>query len=209
MKQIVIMADIIKSRSKNSNSLMSNLKETVTAINKKFKRQIKSPLTITLGDEFQGIVTDLKSALEILLYVEEAFVHNQYNFKLRYVIMEGVIDTMINNKRAFEMLGDGLTRARENLALLKDTNKRFFISVDHQIVTEILNDAFTVYQSITDGWKLATDYEIVSNFLIYQDYKKVAEVTNRNRSLMWKREKTLNLGSYHAIKNIINTSAKI
>jgi len=40
-------------------------------------------------------------------------------------------------------------------------------------------------------------------FLQQKDYKQVAEELNKDRSLMWKREKSLKLDQYFATKEII------
>jgi hypothetical protein len=209
VKQIILMADIIKSRTKDSNLLMKDFKAIIDSANLLFKKKLKSPLTITLGDEFQGVIEDVKTAIEILLYLEEEFIHKKLDFKLRYVLLEGIIDTLINNKRAFEMLGPGLTESREKLFSLKETNNRFFISLENKISTDILNNSFVIFQSLVADWKVDKDYEIVSGFLQYHDYKKVSEMTHRNRSLIWKREKTLKIESYNAIKNIIFSCTKL
>lgn len=209
MKHIILMADVIKSRNKDSKALIKQFKTIVDAANRKFKKKLKSPLTITLGDEFQGVIEDKQTAIEIIVDLEEALIHNKYNFKLRYVLQVGIIDTLINNKRAFEMLGPGLTEAREKLSLLKQTKNRFFISLEHDVLTNILSNSFSIFQSIVGSWKVDKDFEIVSAFLQYKDYKIVAEKMNRNRSLIWKREKTLQIESYFAIKNIIFSSIKL
>ena len=75
------MADIIASSEKNQIELMNNFKELVNEINKTFKDEILSPLTITLGDEFQCVLKDLKSSTDIILQLEENIIHKKLNFK--------------------------------------------------------------------------------------------------------------------------------
>lgn len=209
MKHIILMADIIDSGSKDPVELMNDFKEIVHDTNNTFKKSIISPLTITLGDEFQGVIKNLETAVGIILFLEEEIIRKTSYFKLRYVLNQGQINTLINNSRAFEMLGRGLTDARENLLKLKENDYRFFISVDNPIMNEILNEAFIIFQSTVAAWKVEKDYELVSHFLKYKDYKKVAEVLHKNRSLIWKREKSLHLQSYYAIKKIIRSITKI
>lgn len=209
MKQVIIMADVIDSRVRESKKLMREFKHIVNAANKTFQRSLKSPLTITLGDEFQGIVKGVKKSLELIIYIEEALIHKNYDFKLRFVLMEGLIETTINKKIAFEMLGPGLTKAREMLTSMKESNSRFYVALDNQLTTDVLNNAFVVYQALIHQWKREKDYALVSGFLKYNDYKKVSEKLKKNRSQIWKREKTLNIQSYQAIKNIIYTTVKL
>ena len=65
------------------------------------------------------------------------------------------------------------------------------------------NDAFLLFQSIIDDWKINKDYAIIGMFLQHKDYKQVAEQANKDRSLMWKRERSLKIDEYFAIKAII------
>lgn len=71
MKQFILMADIISSRNYPSKNLINDFKSIVQSTNNKYKEQMISPLTITLGDEFQGVINDLKSSISIILYMEE------------------------------------------------------------------------------------------------------------------------------------------
>jgi hypothetical protein len=198
------MADVISGREKNQSDLMDNFKKMVGFINEKFGKDILSPLTITLGDEFQGIMKSLPAAINLLLEMEEYFIHNNLNFKLRYVLNEGDVKTAVNTKIAYEMLGSGLTEARGKLNELKKSRCRFLIELDDVIKSKMLNDSIVFFENILDKWDTGKDYELVSNFIKYKDYKIVSKNTNKNRSLVWKRKKTLNIESYFSIKNLIN-----
>jgi len=209
MKQFILMADIIDSGKKDSNLLMENFKALIKEINNSNANDILSPLTITLGDECQGVIKDLSTSIRMILNIEENIIHNRYNFKLRYVLNEGEIETPINQKIAYEMLGNGLTEARFKLNNLKNDKFRFYISIQNKLQNQILIDAFIIYENIVEKWNLNKDYESVSNFIKYKDYKIISDLMGKTRSLIWKREKSLNIESYNSIKNIIkNVSLK-
>jgi hypothetical protein len=110
---------------------------------------------------------------------------------------------MINSNRAYEMLGSGLTKARKLLTELKHHEPRILVSIIDRKKASILNDAFYILTSIIDKWQGESDYLLAENFIAYKDYNTVAKKLDKDRSLMWKREKTLNMASYFAIKNII------
>ncbi|MEM7040107.1 MAG: SatD family protein, partial [Bacteroidota bacterium] len=58
--QFIIMADIIDSRMPgDSNHWMQSFQALVIHMNQHHKSRIASPLTVTIGDEFQGIVKNL------------------------------------------------------------------------------------------------------------------------------------------------------
>ena len=199
----ILMADIIRSRDADQGRLMTDFKEIVSKVNHSFRDRLLSPVTITLGDEFQGVVRDLSSALAIILQLEEIIIRSGKNFKLRYVLAEGKIETAINTKIAYEMLGSGLSEARETLAELKKMKARFYVMLQDKAHGEAINNVFIVLQNIIDTWKIKKDYYIVAKFLEHKDYKKVATELNKERSLIWKRERSLNLADYFALKEVI------
>ena len=121
-------------------------------------------------------------------------------FKLRYVLVNGEIETPINRKIAYGMLGEGLTRARETINNQKKSGERFFFLTDKN--ASELNSLFILYQSFIDDWK-PRDFKIVSDFINLDDYKLVAEKNQKSVSLMWKRRKSLKIKEYKTIKNLI------
>ena len=209
MKHYILMADIINSGKKEQKPLMEDFKNLIEEVNKIYKADILSPLTITLGDEFQGVIKNLAASIQIILTLEENSIHNKLNFKLRYVLNQGEIETPVNEKIAYEMLGSGLTEARLKLNDSKYKKFRFNIAIDNLLQQSILNDSFIIFENITDKWSLKNDYELASNFIQFKDYKIVSEKMNKTRSLIWKREKTLHMESYYATKNIIQTITSI
>jgi hypothetical protein len=203
MEYPILMADILNSRSRNSNEIMSSFRRIVTEINESRHKQIMSPLTITLGDEFQGLISSVENAIGLIFEIEELIIKQDSHLKLRYVLNYGKIDTNINTKTAYEMLGPGLTDARTQLGYLKKDNYRFFISLNKEPRTDYyLNLAFTLYQSIVDAWK-PKDLKIVSEFLTHLDYKEVAKKINTDTANAWRREKSLRINEYLATKELI------
>jgi hypothetical protein len=200
----ILMADIIDSGHKSSNLLMIQFKNVVTILNEKHRENIISPLTITLGDEFQGICNTIESGIKIIFDIEEIILNHHYDFKLRYVLLYGKIDTEINKNTAYEMLGEGLTAARNELVILKKKDARFSfrLQTNERIKETYLNKAFFIYQNFVDSWK-EKDRAIVNEFLKHEDYKIVAQNININPSNAWRRKKSLSIIEYKDIKEII------
>lgn len=71
----------------------------------------------------------IHSAVSIIISMEEQLIDQGNPFQLRYVLNQGEITTEINQKIAYEMLGSGLTEAREQLDTYKKMGNRF--NVDH------------------------------------------------------------------------------
>ena len=200
---IIVMADIIDSRKTEQKILMSNFKNVTNTINKVHEGELLSPMTITLGDEFQGLVNDLTGAVNLIFTLEELIVSKNVGFKLRYVVIEGGIDTPINKQIAYGMLGEGLTRAREALQQYKNTNFRCNFQLRHKRLSSALEDSMLVWQRIIDDWKVKKDHELITKFITLRDYKKVAADLGKSRSQIWKREKSLRIEEYFSIKEVI------
>lgn len=203
MKQIILMADIIESRKQPQAQLLKEFQILVDEINRSYSRGLKSPLTITLGDEFQGIANNIDTALSIVISLEENIIHHKFEFNIRYVIYEGEVSTKINRTSAHGMLGTGLTSAREHLTTMKKSTTRFEVLTKNPLFNEIINDAFSILAQTKLQWKHTKDYPIISEFLRGSDYKKTALKLGKNRSLMWKRYNNLHISTYTSAKNII------
>ncbi|TXK36588.1 hypothetical protein FVR03_17425 [Pontibacter qinzhouensis] len=203
----ILMADIIGSSRQPGGKLMEAFKAVVEEVNKKCHYQLLSPLTITLGDEFQGVVADLAAGLQVMVALEELIVLHNKPFSLRYVINYGPIDTPVNTAKAHAMLGNGLTQAREMLEQVKkDKGNRYKLEPGNTQQHKMLERALLLYQSLVDAWKPA-DSLLISTFLQNPDYKVVAGKLGKVRSLMWKREKSLKIKEYIAARELLHLIA--
>ena len=206
-KYYILMADIIESRDHQGDELIKSFKTIVNNMIKNHKDSFLSPPTITLGDEFQAIVKSLDTGVDIIIATEEFIIKNNFEFKLRYILNYGSVETEINPKVAYEMLGEGLTSARELLSEIKKDGKRFVINLDSD-KSNIFNNLFYLFASIVDKWKLV-DFELISSFIEKQDYKKVAQQFKRDRASVWRKEKTLQIRQYVAAKEVIKQVVKL
>ena len=205
-KNYIVMADIISSSKHNASQLMREFKEVVKDVNQQEgERLLLSPLTITLGDEFQGVAGSLDKAAETIINVEEMRIQKGYTFHLRYVVYYGDIETEINPNQAYEMLGEGLTMARDMLEeYKKNKSERTHIKLQCTRTESALIDAFSLYFAIIDNWNVTRDHDLIKAFWQLQDYKLVADRMQKDVSLMWRREKSLQINEYMAAKRLIH-----
>jgi len=201
-KYHILMADIIGSRKKNSQTVIKGFLELVNKINNEYRHSFLSPLTVTLGDEFQAIVRSLPDGIDVILAMEEAIVKLNLNFKLKYILNFGSIATKINPRIAYGMLGEGLTTSRKLLEKSKPKKIRFLIQTYDTPLSEKLGLVFILYQAIVDAWAFK-DYRIVKEFLDCDDYKKVAGQIKKNISQSWKWKKSLQMSEYQVVKKLI------
>lgn len=181
---------------------MADFKKIVNAVNAQNNRAILSPLTITLGDEFQGVVKSARSGLQIILDIESQLIKLKSPFRLRYVLLEGDIQTSLNKKVAYEMLGAGLTSAREQLVTIKTSRTRFLVSLKNQQLTDTLNLLFVIFQGISDKWTRA-QRKVVSVLLEVDDYRQAAERLKKDPTVIWRRKRSLMIEEFNSVRKLI------
>lgn len=201
------MGDVVNSSDYDGEVLSKGLKKLVESTNKKFGKAILSPLTITLGDEFQGILSSVSSGIDLLFHLEEELLRTEPDFKLHYVLLLGEIETEINPDIAYEMMGKGLTEARKMLSSKKRNRKRFRFKLQNKEQTEQLSRIFEVLDTIILNWK-KEDYPLILDMINNDNNSEVGELHDKNRDQIWKRRKTLMINEYNLLKDFINTYIK-
>jgi hypothetical protein len=195
----ILMADVVSSSSREQIQLRAQLKSLVKNINSELHERILSPYTITLGDEFQGISNSLYALLESIFFLEEQIIKRRYTFKLHYVAHFGEIQTPINRKIAYEMMGPGLTHARKLLTRKQRERPRFTFDYPNQFENEILNNLFFVLEHVIDRWRLH-DYPLIVDLISDISDSSLAKKRKKDRSLIWRRRKSLRAEEYTSLK---------
>lgn len=206
MRNWILMGDIVGSSESESITLQREFSKLIGEINLEFKDLLKSPLTITLGDEFQGIVVDLKTSIEIIVRIEEEKWKLEYPILIRYSLGFGEISTPINSEIAFGMLGKGLAEVRNSLTELKEEEERIVLTGDIND-KEKLTLGLDLLLEKQEEWKWK-DREVISGYFQGKDYKKVAEDMDKDKSLIWRRFKSLGFVSYEKRKRLLDLIIK-
>ncbi|WP_268033637.1 SatD family protein [Algoriphagus sp. PAP.12] len=202
----ILMGDIVGSSESDSISLQKEFSKLIGKINLEYKDQLKSPLTITLGDEFQGIVEDLKKSIQIIVRIEEEKWKLEYPILIRYSLGFGEISTPINSEIAFGMLGQGLSEVRNSLTELKVKEERIVLTGDiHDKEKVSLSLGLLLEKQEDWKWK---DHEVISGYFQGKDYKRVAEELDKDKSLIWRRFKSLGFVSYEKRKRLLEIIVK-
>ncbi|MAB66590.1 MAG: hypothetical protein CL662_07105 [Bacteroidetes bacterium] len=203
----IFMGDVVNSSDYDGELLSKGLKELVESTNKKFSKDILSPLTITLGDEFQGVLNSVSTGIDLLFHLEEELLITEPDFKLHYVLLLGEIETEINPDIAYEMMGKGLTEARKMLSSKKRNRKRFRFKLQNKEQTEQLSNLFEVLDTIILNWK-KEDYPLILDMINNDNNSEVGDLHDKNRDQIWKRRKTLMINEYNLLKDFIKTYIK-
>jgi len=146
------------------------IKSAIIQINEEYKDLIEAPLTITKGDEFQGLFQDLESAYKICLALERSTLPIQIRFGLGL----GQIFKM-GSRLPIEMDGAAFHAANEALQLAKKKKMGTAICSQDNQLDNLLNTIFRLMSAIKQKWS-ERHYKM---FWLYKDlgtYRKVAEI---------------------------------
>ncbi len=207
--EIILMADMISS-GKQEQPLTQNLFKThIEIINNRFEKLIKSPLTITLGDEFQGIINNASDAVKIIVALEEQLLFENFPYNLRYLINEGEIDTEINKEIAYGMVGDGLTETRKILNASKKTKLKYLCFLNKQKDFRFYQGFFETFSSFINIWSKKKYGDLLELFIDPKHSEKnkdsyIANWFEIDPSTVWKKRKSLNINAYLGLKKMLN-----
>lgn len=179
----IVMGDIVgSSKAESTKELHRKFNRGVVKLNKKFSNAIVSPLTITLGDEFQGLADSLTSAFSIIHEARLYFLNQK--IRTRFVLGRGAIETPVNTERAWNMMGPGLSEARRRLNDKKEPSAYRFSFPEKPVLQDNLNTFGYTLTEVEGGWT-ETQREYVSYVLANSDrtYAEIArklKVSERN-----------------------------
>ncbi len=199
---IILMGDIAKSREKDANTLRVDFRDLIDSCNRELKDKILSPYTITLGDEFQGVAQSASGAIDAIFFLEEASLLHALDFNIRYVTVEGEIDTPLNKTIAYGMMGKGIVSAREKLSDKGRGKPRFQCSFKDSRKSQELNKLFLVLDGITSTWK-PKDGALIVSMINNGNNEAVGDKFKKTRSQIWKRRKALQVQEYTILKSLI------
>ncbi len=147
----VVMGDLVRSESSLPvEFLHARFNQAVDRQNFEHAANLLSPLTITLGDEFQGITHTVIQAIEIARGMRQELLAEKID--CRFVVGTVEIKSPINSSKAWNMMGPGLARARNKLNQ-KKANQFYRFSISEAPITEVLLDAIGVgLSAIERSW---------------------------------------------------------
>ena len=189
------MGDVTASRRRAASDVQAWLKSETAVLNRRYEAAIRSPLTVTLGDEFQAIIASLEDSVRILFALESARLATDPGFALHYSIVRGQIDTPVNPDIAHGMLGPALTEARRLLTLTGRKRRWVQVSTASAAHDRLLVNVFDVADSLKQRWR-RQDYSLIGAMLSEASNAGIGERFGKTRSQIWKRRQTLLVDEY-------------
>lgn len=207
MVYYAVIGDIKKSKSIEARSkVQEKLNNVLMNVNTIYRNQISANFLITLGDEFQGLLTNTSHVLSIIKYIQR----EMYPIKIRFGIGIGEIHTKINREAAIGADGPAFYAARSIITEIHNQEKKMkrqaadiqisFYNKSYFAVTEI-NTMLTLLKTIEDSWTEKQRYTIW-DILIHQDNQIMcAKRMGTTQSTIARR---LAEGKYLVYKNAMN-----
>lgn len=209
---IAIIGDIKKSKKLSDRNIVQNeLKNLLNNINEKYSKDISSKFTITLGDEFQGLLHDGSNVMNII----EEIQRDIYPVEIRFGIGIGQISTEINLDMAIGADGPGYYKAREAVEYLKKNERknkthssdiRIEIDGDNGEASMMINTILSLLTVIKYSW---TDRqrEIIWDIMKHNDSQ--AKCAERLKVAQSTIQRSLINGNYYAYKEAMDTIGNI
>ena len=154
-----LIGDLIHSRdipSHQRETVQKRLRLLLAEMNTQFSDYLASPFLVTLGDEFQGLLTAAEPALEIIEYIDRGLA--EYQVRARYGLGLGEISTgPVNRAQALGDDGPAYHYAREGIELLKEKGWQGFpVSIQtKQADGPLLHSLCQLLNGLIEDWSAA------------------------------------------------------
>jgi hypothetical protein len=139
------MGDIVGSeRVRSIKTVHRAFNRAIDEANERSAATIASPLTTTLGDEFQGLLIGLAHAWDVAIALRIRLL--LANVSCRFVTGMTELETPLNAAQAWNMMGSGLSNARDKLNDKRPVNAYRFSLPGEPIIESLLDavgDALT------------------------------------------------------------------
>lgn len=139
-------------------ALQTRFVESTTRCNTSH-RDLLSPYTVTLGDEFQVVLgsakrlfADLTSIQAELLGTANAAHQDPLASSIRFSVALGRLTTPLNSDQAIGMDGPAFHAAREGIEQLKKSGHTFLVSGMGDALDELCNSSLALVSHAMTGW---------------------------------------------------------
>ncbi|MEJ2634178.1 MAG: SatD family protein [Calditrichia bacterium] len=148
------------------------VKSAVVQINEQFRSYIEAPMTITKGDEFQGLIDLPAHAFEIIQTLQKMV----FPIQVRYGIGIGNIYRM-GGVLPIEMDGPAFHRANRALNVAKNRKSEVWLISEMEPMDQLVNTVFSLMTAIKSRWN-ERHYKLYWSYQELGTYREVAELEN-------------------------------
>lgn len=153
----VMIGDMVNSRKKeNRYEIQEAFQRCLQEINQRYQKSIVSQFSITLGDEFQGVLKDAEFLFEIITRIEITM----KNVGFRFSVGIGEISTKLYLNTPLMSDGPAWYAARDGLNYIHAKNKRGIYGRSNIVLTgdvqpqllQLMNHSIVLCQRMKERW---------------------------------------------------------
>lgn len=149
MAHLVLIADLVASRrAAHRLDVQRRLQSSLDHLNS-VASDVTSPFTLTLGDEFQAVLSSGRGAMRALIDIQAA-IHPQL---ARFSLAVGDIDTDINPRQAIGMDGPAFHQARAGIEQMKGTANLFRVQGVGGAHEDLANASLNLVSAFLTKWR--------------------------------------------------------
>lgn len=148
------------------------VKSAMVQINEQFREYVEAPMTITKGDEFQGLIDTPLHTYEIVHALQKMV----FPIQIRYGVGIGPIYRM-GGILPIEMDGPAFHRANQALVCAKKKKVEIWFSSEDEIQDQLINTIFSLISAIKSRWN-ERHFHLYWSYQEMGTYREVAEMEN-------------------------------
>lgn len=172
VQYLVLIGDLRDSRAvKDRAGLQHLFDSSLASLNQCFKDALASPLTVTLGDQFQAVFSDPLPVWDILSALQARL----FPVTVRFGLGLGEIATPVNPQAARGMDGPAFYRARNAIVHLKEEGGTYRIEgLDD---ADLINHTLSLVSGLQESWhcnRFATYHSFLSGVPVQQIAQELA-----------------------------------
>jgi hypothetical protein len=211
MAHLVLIGDIIGSKKiPGRENFQRAFQKNVQRINNEYRNLFLSPLTVTLGDEFQGVLKNADTMFLLMHSLQVTLSKQLQGFALRFSIGYGGIDTDINPENAIGMDGSAFHFAREGIELSKQQERWYYFKSELP-ENEIINDLLNFVDITIKTWNTKR-IEILYHYRRGLNQKQICNLVGISQSAVSQNlnqsETQAVLRAEHSLENYLNRVLK-
>lgn len=206
----VIIGDIIDSKKiVDRKQVQMKFKKILHDINQKYAADIASQFTITLGDEFQGLLKNRNNVIKMITEIEMAIAP----IKMRFGVGIGEVSTAINFESSSEIDGPAYHRARAMVEELEASESQYsqrLASIliasqeGNKEIDQLLNSILSVCTALKSKWTIR-QWEVIEAYLVNEENQyRAAEKLGIGQSSVSKALNAAEFASYKSAMDTVN-----
>lgn len=204
---ISVIGEVVLKKGQKDSEYQQQLDAVLQEMNLQYEETITAKFMATINHEFQGLVCDGRTLMEILLEIK----HKMQPYHVRFGIGIGEVEEESMQELSIRVKGPGYEKAREAIAYLRELEKRkqtIITDMRVEVVGDkneklcLVNTILSLLTTIEHSWS-DRQREIIYNMMQYDE--KQAGVAKRLGITQSTVQKSLTAGKYYTVVDAVET----